>query len=494
MLENNISISGYLNYALKEEKIENIHNSSLLQTKIINYPITYNPIVNSKIVYPSNYRNVNSSNLCVSYTFPSQYNKLTNDPRYLSKSQSSKVVTEEKNDDKISNTAEYSSFNQKENNLNQLIEDINSFGEITKKEIKKKYKENSNYYISIQNAFNLGNQESENKKYKNGFFVLALLANALKCQGCLVAIEKENQENNKEFNPTLQYLINGIYNLKKYVFYFNFGENMNKKLLNKSNIQGNFNSVLEKKLMDLFLLKENDIIMANPKGNHKAYSITAVIKRTNFKEFTSSNLKKMFIYEPEFNKIVTVKNNILLSGCILNPNMLESKANNNDEGWGHNEKRGGKVYYPPIGWVGYGLNIAGKYDNGDNSWIGYENSKGEWAIGYIGIGNKAMGSQLYDSEDIYMNSLLGIKLQFKDYNDSFHPNEKVGEGIVVTPKPKRMEENCDIFDYNGKKYKIGFMARLNPTKIRCPEGQDDYWVINGKDTEIRPYRILIKEF
>ena len=56
-----------------------------------------------------------------------------------------------------------------------------------------------------------------------------------------------------------------------------------------------------------------------------------------------------------------------------------------------------------------------------------------------------------------------------------------------------MEKHCAIIDCYGIKYKIGFMTRVKPIKIRCAQGQDDYWIINGTDNEIRPYRILIKE-
>ena len=37
------------------------------------------------------------------------------------------------------------------------------------------------------------------------------------------------------------------------------------------------------------------------------------------------------------------------------------------------------------------------------------------------------------------------------------------------------------------------MTRVRPDRIRSPEEEKDYWVINGTDNEVRPYRILIKE-
>ena len=70
-----------------------------------------------------------------------------------------------------------------------------------------------------------------------------------------------------------------------------------------------------------------------------------------------------------FSKIKSIEKNILLSGCKLNPFMLDSRGNNKDGGWGINEKRGGKPYYPPLGWIGYGLNVLDRFDYGDNTWL-----------------------------------------------------------------------------------------------------------------------------
>ena len=105
------------------------------------------------------------------------------------------------------------------------------------------------------------------------------------------------------------------------------------------------------------------------------------------------------------------------------------------------------------------------------------------------------GNQLFNSKNSHIinNLLPGINQQFENNMDLFNLGKKVGEGIIVTPKPTIMEEHCGIFDCYGKKYKIGFMTRVMPKKIRCPDAQDDFWVINGTDNEIRPYRILIKE-
>ena len=172
---------------------------------------------------------------------------------------------------------------------------------------------------------------------------------------------------------------------------------------------------------------------------------------------------------------------------------MDSLGNNKDGGWGINESRGGLPYLPPLGWYGYGLRVLNRFDKGDNTWLDYKNSKGEWSVAYHGMGNSLGGSQII-LNNFELNSLnTGIKKEFENSNDKNHPGEKVGEGIYVTPNPNVMEEICGIYNFEGKKYKIAFMTRVHPKKIRIPETKPDYWVINGTDNEIRPYRILIKE-
>ena len=401
---------------------------------------------------------------------------------------------------KLTNYYEYSP-QEKESNIITLLKDINYFGEIVKNEIINE--KNNNNYISTEDAMKLGNKPN-NQEYKNEFFVLACLSNALSFQGCKVLIEKEKPKNIKnpekdndkikELITTIQFLANGMYNLKKYTLYFDLGEEIINIFINNIQERLNFNSKLKNKLQQLFNLQENDIILTNPRFD-QYYSINAIIKQSKFNELPNEDLLKILKNDPYFNKINKIQKGILLSGCKLNPYMLDSRGNNQDGGWGYNEIRGGAPYYPPNGWVGYGLRVADRYDNGDNSWLDYNHSQGEWSVAYHGIGGGMKGNQLFNSKNSHIinNLLPGINQQFENNMDLFNLGKKVGEGIIVTPKPTIMEEHCGIFDCYGKKYKIGFMTRVMPKKIRCPDGQDDFWVINGTDNEIRPYRILIKE-
>ena len=63
-----------------------------------------------------------------------------------------------------------------------------------------------------------------------------------------------------------------------------------------------------------------------------------------------------------------------------------------------------------------------------------------------------------------------------------------------------MKSYAETIKTKNGKYKIGFMIRVKPDKIRIPESEKDYWVLNRKEQkkednfeEMRPYRILIKK-
>ena len=78
-------------------------------------------------------------------------------------------------------------------------------------------------------------------------------------------------------------------------------------------------------------------------------------------------------------------------------------------------------------------------------------------------------------------------------NDVNHPGSKLGEGVYCSPNPNVLDNDGGVVQVGNKKYKIGFMLRVRPDKIRIAQSNNDYWVLNGNSDEIRPYRILIKD-
>ena len=186
-----------------------------------------------------------------------------------------------------------------------------------------------------------------------------------------------------------------------------------------------------------------------------------------------------FQYIPNLCTLKEVKEEKIIEGIILNKCMLDSRGDNKDGNWGYYEQRGGEDYLPPSGWDRYGLNVFDKYDNRNNDWLKYDNTKGEWCIAY--------GWLTYDKETVNLSK------KYENDNDIRHNGCKVGKGIYCSQNPEIMEELTQEVKLNGEKYKLGLMLRVNPDKFRCPENNDELWVVEGHSDEIRPYGLLIKK-
>ena len=189
-----------------------------------------------------------------------------------------------------------------------------------------------------------------------------------------------------------------------------------------------------------------------------------------------------------------------MEGCKLTKKMLDARGNR-CEGWGVGENRGNMPYDPPIGWIGIGLKVMDVYDNGDNTWIGMNNIKGEWCVAYHGVGRNLSSDKI---KDITGKIIKGEKQKFiagkgqvhEDCDDKFHPGKKVGIGVYCTPTIKTAESYSGKSCINGVNYKTVLMVRVKPEAIRCCgkcQYASDYWVVNGIIDEIRPYRILYKK-
>ena len=178
----------------------------------------------------------------------------------------------------------------------------------------------------------------------------------------------------------------------------------------------------------------------------------------------------------------------------LNPNLLCGLGNNLTGEWAQGENRGGRPYQPPNGWIGYGLNVLNKYDNGNNDWLACNGRPGEWCIAYHG----ACNGQSSDNVKKGVKSILETNLRpgggqaCKNHNDLNHPGQKVGIGVYCSPSLSVIDGYSGIMNINGHNYKTAFMLRVKPDKIRISASSKDYWVVNGDFSELRPYRLLIK--
>ena len=385
---------------------------------------------------------------------------------------------------------------KREAKIREVLEDMSSMGSIMKEEILEDRKKRPERFIPIHEATKENNRNS-------GLFCLGILAQNLERMGITTEIEKNapvTEESQNESNTILQFIMNGMIDQKKYNLHFDLGEGRNKQLLNNQKERENFNDKVRKKLSLEYKIPEEKIIITNP-PNAK-YQLQVIFQKDDFnnENIDFNTFKKNCMNDKDFqelSKLKEVHKGLIMEGCRLSSNMLDPRGNRKD-GWGINEKRGGLDYIPPTnGWVGYGLKVWGKYDNGNNDWLSYNGNKNEWAIAYHGVGSKLGCSVEQAAHNIIKGGFKAGSGQAFQYDDDFmHPGQKVGVGVYCSPDPKVMEEYAKysiINGVNGKNYMLGFMMRVKPDKIRYSIKQKDYWVLNGTTDEMRPYRIMIKE-
>jgi hypothetical protein len=364
--------------------------------------------------------------------------------------------------------------------MKEELKYMSTYGDIMKKQIKKEKKENINRFITIQEA--LGS-ESRDKE----LFALGLLGNLLSINKIEVAIINPNIKNeDKEGNniTCLHFITKGVFHKIKYnlIFDSTLDKNRNEKSVG-------FENKLKKELSKYLGISEDTIIINLISSNRAQVIFLNDEKNDLSKKFNIQTLSKNKKCS-ELRRINTIESSVVMSGCKLSKALLEPKGNKFNNDWGINELRGGKLYYPPLGWTGIGLKVVDEY-NGDNDWIGMNNSEKEWCVAYKWIGK-------YNNNIIKNNAKINKIIPYsnqahKDHDDQYHPKTKVGEGIFCTPNIKIAELFAEPLKINEKLYKIILMVRVNNNSIRGCKDAKDYWVIKGSANDIRPYRILYKE-
>ena len=365
-----------------------------------------------------------------------------------------------------------------------------------KEEIIEEKKNNPEKFISIEEA-----TKEENKN--NETFCLGILAQNLENMGITTAIEKNGSndvESQNAANTVLQFITNGMIEKKKYDFHFDLGDERNNELLNNKDEQEKFNNKLRKKLSIEYDIPEEKIIITNPQKG--SYSVQVIFEKEDFNKDVDINTLRDNCTDKEFEELKNLKEvhkGLIMEGCKLTPEMLDSRGNR-ESGWGENEKRGGFDYFPPKGWKGYGLKVLGKYDNGNDDWLAYNGNENEWAIAYHGIGTKLGSSFTVEKATncILQGGFRAGKGQvYAEHNNDnkLCPDQKVGIGVYCSPSPDVMDgyARYSSTKVNNKSYKMGFMMRVKPNRIRYSNSRKDYWVLDGTTNEMRPYRIMIKE-
>ena len=401
-----------------------------------------------------------------------------------------KEIFDKQKDFRINNINDIN--NTKKEEVKGVLEDMCIMGSIMKKEIMEEKKFNPEKFIPTKKALS----DKDNKQ----IFCLGVLAQNLENLGIVTAIEKNpsnDEDTQNASNTILQFITNGLIYKNKYNFHFDLGTKRNNELLTNKIEQKKFNDKLRKKLSIEYNIPENKIILTNPQRG--SYEIQVIFETDEFNQTDILDMDKFrdkCKNDANFKELCSIKKNkkgLIMEGCKLNQSMLDSEGNR-ESGWEVGGTRGGYPYTPPEGWIGYGLKVRGKYDNGNDDWLACNGNTNEWAVAYHGVG-RGFGMTLENAaHNIIVGGFkAGGGQYYESHDDANHPGQKVGRGVYCSPEPKVMDDYAQSTKLNGKSYKMGFMMRVKPNKIRYSNKKKDYWVLDGTTEQMRPYRLMIKE-
>ena len=301
-----------------------------------------------------------------------------------------------------------------------------------------------------------------------------------------------------KISTILDFLFNGLMDKSKYVLNFDFGEKINNKLLNDEKEQKIFNNKLLKSISLQYGLPENEIIVTYPQKG--SYIIHIIFLSEQFDNLNPVQMKNIIKDDKDFKELCYLKDiqkKVLMDGVKLRRNMLDYLGNQTPYGYAIGQKRGTYDYIPPLGWKGFGLKVLNKYDQGNNDWIEANGNPNEWAVAYHGIGRNKNNVEEITNKIVEGGFKIGNVHGLAKYDDIKHPGQKIGKGIYVSPKIEYIEKNDyagkSNTEINGKKFKMAFMLRVKPDKIRSCSEYPDEWVLQPTTDEIRPYRLLLKE-
>ena len=197
----------------------------------------------------------------------------------------------------------------------------------------------------------------------------------------------------------------------------------------------------------------NKIIITFPQRG--SVSVQVIFQSDEFNNLDKNEFINKFKNDENFKDLQNLKEihlGVVMNACKFNLSQLDP-AGNRESGWAVGEKRGNKPYYPPEGWIGIGLKVMDKFDN-DNTWIGMDNSPGEWCVAYHGVGRHQTSEKINQITNlIYTGSFKkGAAQAHKNCKNLNKTNteKKVGEGVFCTPKVGIAEGYAGVIEFKKK--------------------------------------------
>jgi len=171
-----------------------------------------------------------------------------------------KILEKEKNLREQEEIIDLTQLSEKERNeqLNEVLEDMCIYGNIMKKQIQEEKEKNPDKFIETSQALQL---ESEDP----GLFALGLIAQNLEDLGIETAIEREENDEEEDAGTTcLQFITNGLAGKKKYDLHFEFDEKRNEELLDNEEEYEKFKKNLKLKLRKDYNISIDKIVVTFP--------------------------------------------------------------------------------------------------------------------------------------------------------------------------------------------------------------------------------------
>ena len=271
----------------------------------------------------------------------------------------------------------------------------------------------------------------------------------------------------------------------------------------KSHCKESINHWLEDLTIDFNRLEQDKVInMFEANINLKFLLLSKNIKEKKYnnndeeeeENNNNSNIDINIIdYLNDKEKLENLTNDYLIKECGCNPEYLDKKGNTFFYYQPEDCKRGGEQYKVPIGWTAFGIEVTKRY--GDTDWIANDGRDGEWAVAYHGFGCRMAGHQIKGiiKTIVHDNLKPGSGQAFSYANDRRHPGKKCNHGVYITPDFNIATNYAGCIPLGGKNYRLVIMVRVNPSFIREPETQKDFWIVDGNANQLRPYRLLIKD-
>ena len=422
------------------------------------------------------------------------------------------IISNNNDDDYSNQILDFEILDTETNPMNKFIENAINISYTMKQQILKHKSTHPDMFIDIVKTLStpglLVDDKPSDEDYK---YILCLIGKIIENNDITVGIYKQNIIKDRIDLCAIQFIFSGLINKKKYKILFNFTEeeilcikhadfkkplidkwktNISKKLKVKKNllILTNLREEENKYYMDLAFNPEVNNINTTDEKYIREKLIGDQIQDCKMTPLLEGCRLSINIFAPDFNKVYSKNSN---NNDNNNNNNNINNNNNNNEG--KNKKRGNENYISPIGWSTYGINVSGKFDYGDNTWLGNNNQEGEYAVAYYGVNNLFHHNiQMIQNIISFMGNLESGKT-FMDQVNLRKPGEKCMTGAYFYNNPEIAENSSEVINIGGFDYKIMFMCRVNSKKIRQPQNFPQLWILSPTPDEIRPYKILIKK-